>query len=61
MAYFSAPKKTRPKHHINHAFHHVDTTQKPHPNTRFSQNTPQKRAKKQQIHPLTSGTFFLSQ
>jgi len=60
MAHLSAPKKTRPKHHISHASHHVYTTNKPLPDTRFFQNTPQKQEKKQQNHPLTSGIFFLS-
>ena len=47
VAYFFAAKITRLLHHVYHADHHVLTIKKPSPETRISQNTPQKH---QQMH-----------
>jgi hypothetical protein len=42
VANFFAAKITRLLHHVYHADHHVLTIKKPPPETRISQNTPQK-------------------
>jgi len=42
LAHFFTPKRSLPKHHVYHTFHHVLTIKKPPPNTHFPQNPQQK-------------------